>query len=216
MTASGVDRPTRPGLSTGRRVITLLEKSVLGFIAGVAAAIGLLDAGFLVGRIVGLSTPGPHTLESVPLADPVAADAIASSSIVSADYRTVTLVVTELPDAAIAALIAAAVLSSLLTIGTCVAVAWLCVRVLIGRPFVRSATLGISVVAILVLLAGFGAPMLRGIANTEAVEFLGYDHLALLLFEVDFAPLGAAFALIVVAAAFEIGQRLQHETQGLV
>jgi hypothetical protein len=126
------------------------------------------------------------------------------------------LVVTELPDAAVAALIAAAVLTSLLTIGTCVAVGWLCVRVFIGRPFVRSATLGISVVAILVLLAGLGTPMLRGIANTEAVEHAGFEGLALLLYEVDFAPLGAAFALIVVAAAFEIGQRLQRETQGLV
>jgi hypothetical protein len=214
--ATEVDRRTKPGPSVAKRAATLLEKSILGFIAGVAAAIGILDAGFLVGRITALVTPGPKTLDNVPLAEPVVTDGIDSSSIVSADYRSVTLVVTELPDAAVAALIAAAVLTSLLTIGTCVAVGWLCVRVFIGRPFVRSATLGISVVAILVLLAGLGTPMLRGIANTEAVEHAGFEGLALLLYEVDFAPLGAAFALIVVAAAFEIGQRLQRETQGLV
>ena len=33
---------------------------------------------------------------------------------------------------------------------------------------------------------------------------------------VDLAPLAWGFALAVVAAAFEIGQRLQRETEGLV
>jgi hypothetical protein len=122
----------------------------------------------------------------------------------------------DLPDAARAALLAEAVLGSLLTVGICAAVVWLCVRVFVGRPFVRSATTGICVVAILVLLVGLGGPLLHGIANTEALAFAGYDDLALLLWDVDLAPLGWAFALLVVAAAFEIGQRLQRDSEGLV
>ena len=199
-----------------KRGAPLLEKAVLGFIAGFAAAIGALDSVFLIGRIVALAGAGPTELPNVPLADPAPADLGDSSAIVSATYHYVTLVVADLPDSARAALIAATVLSSLLTVGICAAVVWLCLRVFVGRPFVRSATTGISVVAILVLLAGLGGPFLRGIANTEAVAIAGYDGLALLLFDVDLAPLGWAFALIVVAAAFEIGQRLQRETEGLV
>lgn len=202
-------------MATTTRVASLLEKSILGFIAGASAAVGVLETVFLVRRIVDLAGSDPTTLTGVGLAEPVPADVGGSAAVVSAEYDTVTLVIAGLSDGSRAALIAAAVLTSLLTIGICAVLAWLCLRVFVGKPFVRSATWGIGGVAILTLLAGLGAPFLRGIASTEAVMQVGADD-ALLIADVDLAPLGWAFALIVVAGAFEIGQRLQRDTEALV
>ena len=200
---------------TTRRVATLLEKSILGFIAGASAAVGVLETVFLVRQIADLVGSDPTTLTGVTLAEPVPAEVGGSAGVVSAEYDTVTLVIAGLPDGPRAALIAAAALTSLLTIGICAVLAWLCLRVFVGKPFVRSATLGIGGIAILILLAGLGAPFLRGIASTEAVIQVGADD-ALLIADVDLAPLGWAFALLVIVAAFEIGQRLQRDAEGLV
>jgi hypothetical protein len=202
-------------MATGTRVGKVIEKVVLGFIAGAAAAVGVLEAVFLIGRVAGLAGGDTTTLAGVRLAEPISADVGGTSAVVSAEYDTVTLVIAGLSDGARGALIAASVLSALLTIGICAVLAWLCLRVFVGKPFVRSATAGIGIVAILVLLAGLVAPLLRGIASTEAVIQVGADD-ALLIAELDLAPLGWAFALIVVAAAFEIGQRMQRDTESLV
>jgi hypothetical protein len=197
------------------RALGIAEKLILGFIAGCAVAIAVLETVFLLGRIAALATSDPTSISGVRLADAVPADVGGSAALVSAEYDTVTVVISGLSDGARGALIAAAVLTSLLTIGICTVLVWLCLRVFVGKPFVRSATWGIGSVAILVLLGGLGAPFLRGIASTEAVNQVAADG-ALLVAELDLAPLGWAFALIVVAAAFEIGQRMQRDTESLV
>lgn len=201
--------------TTTKRMANLVEKTILGFVAGAAGAIGVLETVFLVRRVAELAASDPTTISGVRLAEPVPADVGGSAAVVSAEYDTVALVVEGLSDTARGALIAATVLASLLTIGICVVLVWLCLRVFVGKPFVRSATWGIAGVAILGLLAGLAAPFLRGIASTEAVAQVGADD-ALLIAELNLAPLGWAFALIVVAGAFEIGQRLQRDTEALV
>lgn len=198
-----------------RRAANLTEKFILGAIAGGAAAIAIVDLVFLVQRIVDLVTPGPTVLTGAVLNRPIDV-ASESSAVTAASADTVTLTVTELPGAAVAALVAAAVVGTLLTVGICAVVAWLCVRVLLAKPFVRSATWGIGIVAILVLLAGLGGPLLTGIAHAEAAQALDITELAPFMVTVDLAPLGWTFALTVVAAAFEIGQRLQRDQDGLV
>lgn len=201
--------------TTTKRMANLVEKTILGFVAGAAGAIGVLETVFLVRRVAELAASDPTTISGVGLAEPVPADVGGSAAVVSAEYDTVTLVIEGLSDAARGALIAAIVLGSLLTIGICMVLVWLCLRVFVGKPFVRSATWGVAGVAILVLLAGLVAPFLRGIASTEAVAQVGADG-ALLIAELNLAPLGWASALIVIAGAFEIGQRLQRDTEALV
>lgn len=199
------------------RALGLIEKTILGFIAGAAGAIGVVETVFLVQRIIDRATSAEITLRDVPLAESLPAGfADASPAIVTAGYDTVTLVVDGAPDSARAALIVAAVVSSLLTIGICAAVAWLCLRVFVGRPFVRSATWGIGVVAILVIVTGMAAPFFTGLANAETAKALELDELPILLIVFDPAPVAWGLALAVVAAAFEIGQRLQRETEGLI
>lgn len=198
-----------------RRTLGLIEKTILGVIAGAAAAIGIVDLVLLVQRIVDLVTPGPTTLLGVHLAEPLTPE-FASPEVSGAVTSTVDLTVTTLPSGAVVALVAAAIVTSLLTIGICAVVAWLCLRVFLGKPFVRSATWGIGVAAILVLLGGLGGPLLTGIAYAETALRLEIDELAPFLVTLDLAPLGWTFALAVIAGAFEIGQRLQRENEGLV
>lgn len=201
------------------RRMQLAEKTILGIIAGGAVAIGIVDIVLLVGRIVGLASDRSITVDGIPLLDfPAEQVAAASPGIESAQFDGLTLTATGLPGSVRALLITSVILGALITIGICAVVAWLCLRVFIGRPFVRSATWGIGIVAILVIAGGMGGVLLRSIANAEIVDVLELSGAGLPVFlaTVDLAPLGWALALAVVAGAFEIGQRMQRETEGLV
>ncbi|WP_395640398.1 hypothetical protein [Pseudolysinimonas sp.] len=190
------------------RALGLAEKTILGFIAGAATAIGVVEIVFLVGRIIA-GASGPVTLSGVPTTEPL------DAGFGGATFDTVTLM-TDLTTGGRAAFIAAGILTSLLTLGICAVVVWLCLRVFVGKPFVGSATWGIGIVAILVVVVALGRPALLGVANAEAAAALDLDQLPVFLVAFDPAPIGWAFALMVVTAAFEIGQRLQRDTEALV
>jgi hypothetical protein len=198
-----------------RRVTGLAEKTVLGFIAGAAAAIGVLELVSTAIRIAGIASDARLTLPGVVLADPLRLEPTAAA-LVSGSSDTATLVVDGAPTAARAALIGAEALGALLAVGICTAVAWLCLRVFVGRPFVRSAAWAIGGVAILVIASALGRPLLTGIAHAEAARDLGIEQVAPFAAQVDLAPIGWGVALIVLVAAFELGRRLQRDTEGLV
>ncbi|QAY73093.1 hypothetical protein ET445_06760 [Agromyces protaetiae] len=202
-------------VSPSRRAVGLLEKAVLGFIAGAAGAIGIVSLVFLVLRIVELATGAETTLVGAFLNQPVTT-AFDSPSVVSASTNTMDVTLRDAPDSVRAWLIGADMARSLSSIGICAVVAWLCLRLFVGKPFVRTVTWGIGIVAILVLLSGMAAPLFDGIAKAQAAIALDLDELAPFLVAIDPAPIGWAFALIVVAGAFEIGGRLQHDSEGLV
>jgi len=191
------------------RALGLIEKTILGVIAGVAAAVAIIDSVMLVIRVAGLTT-GPVTLTDVPTSEPQ------NAGFANATFDTVTLTVADLPADGRGFLIGAAVLSWLVVVGICATLAWLCIRVFLGRPFGAFATWGIGVVAILVITSGMGTPVLTGLAAASAAANLGLDELPFFLVELDPAPLAWGFALAVVATAFQLGQRLQRDTEGLV
>ena len=197
------------------RVAHLAEKVILGLIAGIAVVIGVLEIVFASLRVGDLLANPDVTLRDTFLDEPLdllsASDAVVSTTVTQVD-----VVVTGLAVGDRVYLIAATLLSSLLTLGICAVVIWLCVRVFLGRPFVRSVTWGIGVVAILVIVAGLGVPTLTATGYAEAALVLGIDELAPFVVEVDPAPLGWGMALAVVAGAFEIGQRMQRDAEGLV
>jgi hypothetical protein len=68
------------------------------------------------------------------------------------------------------------------------------------------------------MAGGLLGQAVRANAFSEIVSELDLESAGLPGFEmtVDLAPLGWGFALAVVAGAFEIGQRLQRDTEGLV
>ena len=203
------------------RALGLAEKTILGVIAGGAAAIGVVELVLLVGHVAGLASNASVVMTGMPVTDARASVISDTTPLVSsAIYETVALSIEGLPAAARGYLIAAVILDTLVSIGISVVVAWLCIRVFVNRPFVRSATWGIGAVAVLVFVGGLGSSLFTGIAQAEAVSYLGLgaaeglspDFAA----SVDLAPLGWALALIVVAGAFELGQRMQRDTERLV
>lgn len=194
------------------RALTLIEKTLLGFIAGAAAAIGAVTLVLLVQRIVELATRQTIDVTGVILSDP----AFTGVPGATGSIDSVTLSVDGLDAASRGWLIAASIAAALVTISVCAAVAWLCVRVFLGRPFVRSATWAIGIVAIVVMVGGMGSALFTGLAHAELARFLDTDALPALMVQLDLAPFGWGAALAVVAAAFEIGQRMQRDSEGLV
>ena len=68
------------------------------------------------------------------------------------------------------------------------------------------------------MLGGLLSQAVRANAFREVSQELGLVSAGVPTFEmsIDLAPLGWGLALAVVAGAFEIGQRLQRDTEGLV
>lgn len=208
---------TQTGLA--RRAATLTEKTALGVIAGAAGAIAVVDIvgiGIRSGYLLG--TPA-ITVPGLPL-DAVDAPAAmsASDAVTAAEYDTVTITAEGLTLSPRLLLSVADALAVLGPVALCVVVAWLCVRLFAGRPFGTSATWGIGGAAIAVMTGGLLSQAVHANAVSEIVLELGLESAGLPTFEmtVDLAPLGWGFALAVIAGAFEIGQRLQRDTEGLV
>ncbi|MGO4488675.1 hypothetical protein [Microbacterium sp. 2RAF4] len=204
---------------TATRAASLVEKTVLGVIAGAAGAIAVVD---LIGagvRTAVLMTSPSVTVPSMPLSTVEAPAVLAASSNISeAQYDTVTLTATGLSLSPRLLLAIADALAILGPFVLCVAVAWLCIRLLIGRPFGSAATWGIAVAALAVMAGGLMSQAVRANAFSEIALELDLVSAGVPAFEmsIDLAPFGWGFALVVVAGAFEIGQRLQRDTEGLV
>lgn len=203
---------------TANRAATLVEKIVLGFIAGAAAAIAVVD---LIGagiRSAVLMASEAITIPSMPLRSVDAKAVLAVPAVSDAHYDTVTITAEGLSLSPRLLLAIADGLAILGPVALCIAVAWLCLRLFIGRPFGTAATWGIGAAAIAVMLGGLLSQAVRANAFSEVSQELGLVSAGVPTFEmsIDLAPLGWGLALAVVAGAFEIGQRLQRDTEGLV
>jgi len=202
----------------GARAAHLAEKTILGFIAGGAAAIAVVD---LIGSVT--RTIRTLTAESVIVAgmalEDASADRIAEApSVSAAAFDSVTVTAEGLSMSPRVLLAVADLLGVLGVISLCIVVAWLCVRIFTGRPFTKAATWGIATAALVVMVGGLFSQAVRANAHFEVTDELGLTAAGLPTFEmtIDLAPIGWALALAVIAGAFEIGQRMQRETEGLV
>lgn len=142
--------------------------------------------------------------------------------IAGAEYASADVVLTALPTGIRWLFLLEGALPALATVGVCAAAWWLGVSLLRGRPFRRSMSTALGVAACLIAAGGLFGQVLGSIARAATVEMLGaadatiYDTFYTFLIELDLSPLGWAFALALVAGAFEVGTRLQRETEGLV
>lgn len=151
-------------------------------------------------------------------------------AIADARYESVSVTVDGLNGEARAWLVAEHLAATLLTLGLALVVAWVALRLTAGRPFVRSATIALGSTAILVSACGLIEQTAAAIGRAEVVTFLGvdevgaggnaenpsYEGFVAFGLNLDLAPIGWGVALIVIAGAFELGQRLQRDTEGLV
>ncbi|WP_010204001.1 hypothetical protein [Salinibacterium sp. PAMC 21357] len=194
-----------------------------------ALFIGAVSFILLIARSVHLLTAKEITVDGLEIANsrsPEFADGIAAIS--KAEYESVSLVIEGLPAGIRVLLVSQETAGAMLGIGLSLIVFVLGTKLLKKRPFARSATWSALAASVLVMAIGMLLPMLHGITNAEIIQFLGDTVLAngdsgigeegLLIFGVliDFSPLAWGLALGVVAAAFEFGERLQRDTDGLI
>ena len=104
-----------------------------------------------------------------------------------------------------------------------VAVAWLALSLRRGRPFARDFPVGICIAALAVMVGGIGSQFAGALARSSVVDYLGGTELTGgdtsphenvldgFVLQLELAPVGWALGLVLVAAAFQIGARLQHE-----
>lgn len=113
-------------------------------------------------------------------------------------------------------------LPALATVGVCAVAWWLGVSLIRSRPFRRSMSWTIGTAAILVMIGGMLGQLFGAFGRSVVVEQLTasapetVDLFWIFRLDLDLAPLGWGFALALIAGAFEIGQRMQHDTKGLV
>ena len=217
MDASSIPSESRRGMATADRI----GLWVVGVGAGLVALAHAVALVLGVRRTLGdrpLEVAGLHFVEE---AAPAFTEQL--PAVTEARYYSWTAVVDGLPSLARWLLWGAEAAVSLAAIGICLALIWLCVRVARRRPFGRSLTVALVVTAGLVIIGGMLPQMLDAIARSEVIEYLGVAEMAAtqgtavaFSFEVSLAPVGIGLALGVVAAAFEIGERLQQDTEGLV
>lgn len=113
-------------------------------------------------------------------------------------------------------------LPALATIGVCAVAWWLGVSLIRARPFRRSMSWSLGAAAVLVILGGVLGQACGAFGRAIVVEELAAAPAAAheafwpFLLELDLAPVGWGFALALIAGAFQIGQRMQRDTEGLV
>jgi len=210
--------------STKRR-LDRLDDWGLRAITGGSLLVGLAALIAFVMRAVHVLTAATLNIDGLQLVNPRSPEfASEVPAIADARYDSVTLVIEGLPAAVRWLLVSQATVAALLGIGLCLIVFILGMRLLGGRPFARSATWSIFAAAVLVMVTGVFAPFLEALTQAQVVQFLGDAVTAkggaegLMLFGVtiDAAPFGWGLALGVVATAFQLGERLQRDTDGLV
>lgn len=209
-----------------RRALTAMDRAGL-WVVGVGAALAA------VLHAVGIVVRARQTLGTGPLeVTDLRLDAGSTPeftenlpAVTEAHYDTITVVAEGAPSLARWLLWGADTTSSLAAIGICLALVWLCVRVARRRPFGRLLTLALLVTATLVMVGGMLPQLLGAMGRAEIVDHVGLAAMAgehgqgmVLAFslELSFAPVGIGLVLGVVTAAFEIGERLQRDTEGLV
>lgn len=197
----------------------MTEAVALGLVATGAVSIGISSLVAAIGT--GIEIFASPVAVSLPVDSAEMASLTDADGIAGAEY-TQSLVSFETLDAGTRWLLLAEVaLPAVATVIVCAALWWLGLSLIRQRAFRRSMVPVLATAAIALIVAGMIAPLLGGIARAQAVEQLtasGADTSGFwtLLVQVNLAPVGWGIALALVGTAFEVGQRLQRETEGLV
>ncbi|WP_426188095.1 hypothetical protein [Microbacterium sp. TWP3-1-2b2] len=198
---------------------SLSEAVALGLVAtgavsiGVASVFGAVGAGI---EIFGSPVPVSLPVDGAQMASLSDADGIAA-----AEY-TQSVVSFESLDAGTRwLLLAEAALPALATVIVCASLWWLGLSLIRQRAFRRSMVPMLATAALALIVTGMTGPLFGAIARAQVVEQLAAsgadtEGFWMFLYELNPASIGWGIALALVGTAFEVGQRLQRETEGLV
>jgi hypothetical protein len=150
---------------------------------------------------------------------PAAADR-GSAAIVSGGYDSASIVVSGLDSGTVVLATVARIAGILTQAAITASVALLAWRLLRGRAFRRSLSLTITFTGALLLIGGLVSGGVGLLASWMAADQLNgrgtIEGFWPIIGTVDGTPLGIGVCLMLVGLAFEYGERLQRETEGLV
>ncbi|GAB3127033.1 hypothetical protein [Glaciibacter psychrotolerans] len=206
-------------ISTRTNGLRRSERLSLAFCAAVAAIFGVLAfIGALSQTIAALfNTEIQATLSTVATVPADAANG--SAALVTGTFATADVTLTGVSVAARVLLGSGILATGLMYATLAAAVVFLCVSLWRGRPFSRLATWLLATASITLLAGGVLGQGLSVAGQFMIASELNPDPIGSVF---PFAGTGTLFPLVagiglgVIAAAFEFGQRLQRDTDGLV
>ncbi|MBD8063241.1 hypothetical protein [Oceanitalea stevensii] len=209
-----------------RPVMSRTDRFALGATAALA---GLVALGAAVGGVLSVVQAvrdDPLTISGFELVNARAPEVTEPvEQVTAAWYDSATLSVANLPDSARWLFAGHSAVMALSVVGVSLALLWLALRVLRTRPFGRSVTAALVTSALLIIIGGTAAQLLEAAGRAAVVDHLGPavtggagsgESLLAFGLSVDLAPISVGMALAVVALAFQIGARMQRDTEGLV
>ncbi len=218
------DAGTQPTATTQRSRTERLERYLLQVIATGAVMFSIIGAWAAITRAIYILTSPTVRVDGMTSAAD-RADLVAEfGSVSDAASVTANVTVSGLPTGARWWLVAADALPVLTGFGVAAVIIVFIVSVLKGRPFGTMTLWGLVAYAALALIGDWGHGVLTAIAHSEVASYLGgsaasgvsTDDVFFLSLDISMTPLVWAIALAVIAAAFEIGRRMQRDTEGLV
>ncbi|WP_203581885.1 hypothetical protein [Microbacterium hibisci] len=203
-----------------RSTVSTGDAVALGVIA--TGAVSVAVAALVAGVRAAVEIFGADATVAMPVTggDVEALDGV--SDITAAVYTSADVTFASLPAGVSWLLLLEVALPALATIGVCAIAWWLGVSLIRARPFRASMPTAIGVVACLVIAGGLFGQFAGAWGRAMLVEHLAAtdeavtDVFWIFLLQLDLAPIGWGFALALVAGAFQIGSRLQRDTEGLV
>ena len=189
------------------------------FIALVYAAVSLAGGAVAVveslgGESIEMTLPATASLPASVLGNP---DATGQPRVLSGQFTQASASIADLGLAPRALHAAGSGILALTAVTVAVALAYLCWKLYKRQPFIAATTRTIQVAATALLVGGFAGPALLGFSAWTAIDQLGLDQdLVPLSLQINLIPVAAGVALAIVATAFQLGERLQRDTEGLV
>lgn len=208
--------------------LTRFESYAVSFVGAAAMLTGLLSAVSLIVLTIQGLTLDPLRVNDMPYTGSPIPRLEGVENIAGSGYQSAWLDVVGVPDGARWLLILQQALPGLATLAISVTVAWLAIAVIRERPFTRAIPHAIGVAAIAIMIAGIGGQAAGAFGRAAVTDHLGAeevtgvtaqgagDSLGYFALNLDLSPIGWAFGLMLVAMAFQIGTRIQRDTDLLV
>ena len=186
-----------------------LVYAVVALAGGVIAVVESLSSATLE-----LTLPATASLPASVLGNP---DAVGQARVVGGQFTQGSASIADLGLAPRALHAAGSGILALTAVTVALALAYFCWKLHKRQPFMAATTRAVTIAAAALLAGGFTGQALLGFSTWTAIDQLGLDQdLLPLSIQINLLPVAAGIALAIVATAFQLGERMQRDTEGLV